>query len=299
MDAFRRPRPLLGIAFRVAASLLVVGYSALVKLVAESYPVGQLFFARAFFGFIPVLLWAAWAGHLATMVRTERYGAHLGRASVTAFAIVCSFLALAYLPLADATAIAQSSPLIFVVFAALFLGERVGAYRWSAVAVGFCGVFLIVSNYVGFEGGGAAQASAMGPVFGFLSAVAYAFSGILVSTLTRYEHVTTITFHFSLFGMIGALLTLPFGWQMPGLADLLIFIGIGVAAGMAQIFLTQSLRFADASLVAPFDYLMLVWAIIVGFALFGHLPTASVVIGAAIVGAAGLVVIWRERRPRA
>lgn len=296
MDDQGPSRPILGIVFKVIATFLVIGNATCVKLVADRYPIGEIVFARAVFGLVPLLVWVAWRGGFVPMVRTSRLGAHALRTGIGVFAMVLYFASLGLLPLPDAMAISQSAPLIVVALAALMLGETVRVFRWTAVSVGFVGVFIIIWNYVGFSEGGAAEGSALGALLAFASAVSLAFATITLSTISRIEPVTTIVFYFSVMAALLALLTAPFGWKMPGAVDLLILAGVGITAGAGQLMTTFALRYADASSVAPFDYLQIVWALLFGWLIFAQLPNMQVLIGAAIVVASGLVVIWRERQ---
>jgi len=123
-----------------------------------------------------------------------------------------------------------------------------------------------------------------------------ALATIQIRRLHRTEQSTTIVIYFTLFSALVALLTLPFGWKMPEPGEAMILVATGIFGGMGQVFMTQSLRYADVSILAPFDYLSLIWALIVGFLLFGTLPSAAMLTGSAIVVGAGLFVFYRERR---
>jgi len=208
----------------------------------------------------------------------------------------CGFTALALLPIADATAIGYASPLMTVIFAVVLLGEKVHIYRWSAVGVGLCGVLIILSDYVGPE----ARQTATGGITGALVAVAGAIAGALAATqtrsLTRVEPAATIVLYFSCLTALFSLATLPFGWAVPDLPDLAALIGAGICGGIGQVFLTQSYRFGDASLIAPFDYTSMIWALTVSLLIFGTWPSGIILAGAAVVIAAGLFVIYREHR---
>jgi drug/metabolite transporter (DMT)-like permease len=207
-----------------------------------------------------------------------------------------SFAALARLPLVDATAISFAAPLITVALAAMILKERVRIYRWSAVAAGFLGVVVMLAPYFDI----ARMAAASAPAVGALLAVAAAFcnAGTVIQTrrLTDSETTSAIVFYFSLFCAIAGLLTLPFAWHPPTGSELAALVAIGVLGGISHILLTESYRFAPASVVAPFDYTAMLWAFVLGYALFGEAPQPLVFLGAAIIAVAGLFVIWRERQ---
>jgi drug/metabolite transporter (DMT)-like permease len=143
---------------------------------------------------------------------------------------------------------------------------------------------------------GVYEAAALGAMFALASAFTNAGAVVQTRRLTDTETTSSIVFYFSLFCTIGGLLTLPFGWIVPDGWQLAALIGLGVIGGLSHILLTESYRYAPASLVAPLDYTALIWAFLLGYWAFGEVPTATVFVGAAIVAASGLFVIWRERQ---
>jgi drug/metabolite transporter (DMT)-like permease len=298
VGAFCRPLPmhvLKGILLKLASALLFAVMSALIRGFGDAVPVGQVVFFRSAFAIVPVVLIYAARRELATAVRTGRPFGHVGRGIISVFGMFLSFAALVRLPLVDATAISFASPLITVALAAAILKERVRVYRWSAVVIGFLGVVVMLIPY--FDVG---RAAAAGPAIGALFAISAAFcnAGTVIQTrrLTDSETTSAIVFYFSLFCALAGLLTLPFAWHPPTGAELIELMAIGVLGGISHILLTESYRFAPASLLAPFDYTAMVWAFVLGYAMFGETPTALVFLGALIIAAAGLFVIWRERR---
>ena len=235
-------------------------------------------------------------------VLTSRPLGHLGRGAISVVGMFLNFAALARLPLVDATAISFAAPLITVAFAAWFLGERVRIYRWSAVGVGFVGVIVMLWPYLDFaqftKEGAAAQAATIGALCALAGAFTNAGSVIQTRRLTDTETTSSIVFYFSLSCALAGLATLPLGWIWPDRWQLAALIGAGLVAGLGHILLTESYRFAPASVVAPFDYTMMVWVFLLGYWMFGEVPTVYVYVGAAIVVASGLFVIWRERQLR-
>ncbi|WP_349357604.1 DMT family transporter [Stappia sp.] len=286
--------PGLGIALKVGSALVFTGMVALVKLLDGRYPVGEVIFARSFFGLIPVLIMVWWRGEGPGVFLTRRPFGHIGRAIVGGSAMAMWFAALARLPLPDATAISFSAPLITVVFAALILKERVRIYRWTAVAVGFAGIMIILSPHLG--AGEASRDTAVGAGFAFGAAVFMALAMITVRRLTNTERTSTIVIWFAWVTAVLALMTAPFGWVVPDAGDAIMLVSIGLFGGVGQILLTQSYRYADASTIAPFDYTTMLWTVIVGWAVFAELPTIEVLIGAVFVIGAGVFVIYRESR---
>lgn len=290
-----RVSPLVGIGLKVLSTMAFAVMAVLIKLIADRYPVGEITFCRSFFALIPVFVWVAWRGQLTTVFRTRNIGGHILRSIVGTMAILLGFAALARLPLADATAIGYASPLLTVMLAALILRETVRAYRWSAVLVGLLGVLIILSDYVAPAGAGA-ERSVPGAALQLASAFFAAFAAIQIRRLSVTEPAATIVVYFSLFCAAVSLATLPFGWVAPTGIDALILVGTGLLGGLGQVLMTQSFRYADASVLAPFDYVSMVWALTASIFLFGSLPTPTMLVGAAVVIASGLFVVYRERR---
>jgi drug/metabolite transporter (DMT)-like permease len=289
---------LKAIGFKLISALLFAAMSALVRRLGDVAPVGQMVFFRSAFAILPVVVIYAVRGELTSAVRTGRPLGQLGRGLLSIGGMFTNFSALTRLPLADATAISFASPLITVALAAVILKERVRIYRWSAVLVGFAGVIVMLVPH--FDIGryaveGAAAATAIGSLFAITSAVCNAGTVIQTRRLTQSETTPSIVFYFSLVCAIAGALTLPFAWHTPTGSELVALIALGVLGGVAHIFLTESYRFASASVVAPFDYTSMLWALLLGYWLFGELPSALVYVGATIVAGAGLFVIWRER----
>jgi drug/metabolite transporter (DMT)-like permease len=284
-----------GILLKIASALLFAVMSVLIRGFGDAVPVGQVVFFRSAFAILPVVIIYAARRELMTAVRTGRPFGHAGRGIISVLGMFLSFAALVRLPLVDATAISFAAPLITVALAALILKERVRIYRWSAVVIGFLGVIVMLAPFLELG-----HAAASGPAIGALFALAAAFcnAGTVIQTrrLTDSETTSAIVFYFSLFCAIAGALTLPFAWHPPTTQELIELIAIGVLGGVSHILLTESYRFAPASLLAPFDYTAMVWAFVLGYLMFSETPTPLVFLGAVIIAAAGLFVIWRERR---
>jgi drug/metabolite transporter (DMT)-like permease len=289
---------LKAISLKIASALIFAVMSALVRYLGAAYPVGQVVFFRSAFAIVPVVVIFAWRGELEAAVRMGRPFGHAGRGLTAIGGMFCNFSALARLPIVDATAISFAAPLITVALAAVMLKERVRVYRWSAVIVGFVGVMVMLLPHL--RGSTAALAGdAIGGVYGLAGAFFSALSIIQTRHLTKSETTSSIVFYFSLICTVAGLVTWPFGWNTPSGTELAALIGIGLCGGLAHIVLTESYRWAPASLVAPFDYTSMLWALVLGYLAFGELPTALGFLGAAIIVGAGLFVIWREQRLRA
>lgn len=291
-------KPLLGISLKVLSALVFTMMSAVLKTLMDRYPTGEVVFFRSFFAILPLWLWLGWKGDLINGLRTKNVIGHFKRGLLGTGGMSLGFAALSYLPLHDAIAIGYTSPLIVVVLAAIFLNEKIRAYRWTAVAVGFIGVLIMLSPYLTPETftGGLTAGPAIGAICALLGAVCSAGAMIQVRKLTGTEKTGAIVFYFFVLASALSFCTIIFGWRMPDGADLALFILGGFLGGVGQILLTESYRYADASVIAPFEYTTMIWALLFGWVLFGDLPTLTILIGAAIVAGTGLFIVWREHR---
>lgn len=287
------------IGFKLISALLFAALSALVRQLSDVTPVGQLVFFRSACAIPPVLLIYALRGELMQALRTTRVFGQLGRGALSVAGMYTNFSALTRLPLADATAISFASPLITVALAAIILKEKVRIYRWTAVLVGFGGVIVMLIPHLDmsqYVTAGAMSVATVGSIFALIAAFCNAGTVIQTRRLTQSETTSSIVFYFSLMTALAGLVSLPFAWHTPTGSELLMLIATGVFGGIAHIFLTESYRYAAASVIAPFDYTSMLWALLLGYWLFGELPTTLVYVGAVIVSGAGLFVIWRERQ---
>ncbi len=282
----------LGVVFKLMAILLFVGMGTLAKIATETIPLGQVLFARNALALIPVFVVIALQGKMLEAVRTRRPGAHLLRALVGFVGMSFGFAALTFLPLSDATAISYVVPLMIVVLSAVMLHENVRIYRWSAVGVGFIGVLIMLYPQLG----GGEDRSMLGVGLALVSALGAALAQVQVRQMTATETTSSIVLYFTIFCAVFSLATIPFGWVMPQGVDWALLIAIGVLGGAGQLLLTQSYRFAQASVIAPLDYTSMIWASLFGYMIFGDLPDGFVVTGTFVVIAAGIFVIYRERR---
>jgi drug/metabolite transporter (DMT)-like permease len=288
-----------GILLKLISAVFFAVMSALVRWLGARYPLGEVVFFRSAFAILPVVVVYAWQGELAAAVRTERPFGQAGRGVLSIFGMFCNFGALARLPLVEANAISFTSPLISVALAALVLKERVRIYRWSAVTIGFLGVLVVLAPHLTGEELAvtlASAASAAGATYAILGSFTNACTMIQTRRLTSSETTSSIVFYFSLICALAGLATWPFGWLTPTYTELAALIATGLLGGVAHIFLTESYRHASASVVAPFDYTSMIWALLLGYLLFDEIPNTMVFAGSAIITAAGLFVIWRERQ---
>lgn len=284
---------LLGITLQLGATFLFTLMGALIRYVGDRIPIGEQVFARSFLALIPLLLMLAWRRELASAFKMKNPTRHFTRAFTGIAAMVLGFLGLARLPLADATAIGFVTPLFNVALAAIFLSEKVRLWRWSAVLVGFAGVVIMLSPHLGETQ--FTSSAATGAIMTLFAAFFAAAAMTQVRSMTGTETTASLVFSFQLIAAVCGLLMFPWTWVWPSPADALALLGVGVFGGIAQILLTDSYRHAPASVVAPFAYTSMIWATVLGYFLFRELPEAIVLVGAAIVVAAGLFVIFRER----
>ncbi len=283
----------LGIALQLGATFSFTVMGALVRFVGGRVPLGEQVFTRSFFALIPLVAMLLWRNQLASAFRTKNPFGHVRRGLTGVIAMVCMFAALARLPLVDATAIGFATPLINVALAAIFLGEKVHFFRWSAVAVGFLGVLVMLSPHL--FGAEREATSAAGALYAVAGAFLTAAAMTQVRHMSATETTASLVFSFSLIATIASLASIPWGWIKPSPMDSLVLFLTGIVGGIAQIMITESYRHAGAGTVAPFSYTAMLWSIAIGFFFFGEVPEAVVLMGAGLVIAAGLFVIFRER----
>jgi drug/metabolite transporter (DMT)-like permease len=282
--------PLTGIAFMIIGGVFLTTHNAGLKWLTNSYPVGEIMTLRAVFAFIPILF-IAWRSGGASSLRIRNFHAQAARALCFAGAAFLWLLGLRYLPLTDAMSISFTAPILLTALAPFVLGETVGWRRWAAVVTGFCGVLLMISP----SGEGVRLA-----VFLPLAAVAGAVGRDLITRriAATESSVATLAFTTAVIGASG-LVTLPFGWVMPTLTDWLIIAGAGMLYGTAHFFYIDALRLAEAVLVVPFKYSNILWAAVLGFVIWGHIPSPSVIAGTTLVIVSGLYIAHREMLRRA
>lgn len=284
-----------GILWKVGSALAFTLMLTMVKLTGDRLPVGQMLFARNAFALIPVLILVGFSGGVRQALRTNSVWGHVGRAVTGMTAMGLWFAALQRLSFPEATAIVYAAPLMMVVLAATVLGERVRIYRWSAVGVGFLGVFVILLPQVrgGFDVTG--DAAALGAALALTAAAFMAVTSVFVRQLARNESTLTIVLYFLIAGSAVTILTAP-TWVMPTPTELAMLFLIGIFGGVGQLMLTQAYHHAEASLIAPFEYTSMIWVVSLGYLVFDEVPSGSVIIGASIVIASGIFVIMRERQ---
>jgi drug/metabolite transporter (DMT)-like permease len=286
----RREHVPLGIFYMVGATTLFAASSAASKWLVASYPIGEVLFTRTAVALVTCALFIMPHTGLAVF-RTQRLRHHVLRSVSQGCSQSFLLIAFSLMPLAGAIAINFSSPLFATLASALLLKEAVGLARWAALLVGFCGVLIVTSP--------GAETFQIGALFALANAVLYGSVTVGVRSMTATESAETLTlYQLTLLTLFFALL-LPFGWVAPTPVDAGWILFNGVSNAVGQYWWTRALHLAPASAVAPFYYLSLIWASVLGFAIWGDVPTVSLVIGSAVVVASGLFLLWRESNARA
>jgi drug/metabolite transporter (DMT)-like permease len=290
-------RPLRGISLKIASVLVFITMAAMIKATAAHVPPGEAVFFRSLFAIPVIVVWLAFRRELATGLRTENPMGHVWRGVVGTTAMGLGFMGLGLLPLPEVTAIGYAAPLLTVIFAAMFLGENVRVFRIATVILGLAGVMIVLSPRLSALSDGTVEATeALGAMVVLGGAVFAALAQVFVRKLVDTEATATIVFWFSITATLLSLVTLPFGWVIPAPREAALLVGAGVLGGLGQILLTSSYRYADASVVAPFEYVSMLFALLFGYVFFAEVPTATMLMGAALVVTAGILIIWRERQ---
>ncbi|WP_026612737.1 DMT family transporter [Ensifer aridi] len=289
--------PMKGIVLKILSVVVFVCMSTCIKAAGNDIATGQITFYRSAFAMVPILLFLACRGELRDAFRTSNVSGHLARGFVGILSMSCGFYGLVHLPLPEAIAIGYAMPLLAVAFAAIFLGEIVRLYRWSAVVIGMVGVLIITwPRLTLFDEGGLGSSEALGAIAVLLSATLGAMAMVLVRKLVQKERTHTIVLYFSLSASVFSLATLPFGWTSMSWQAFFLLMIAGFCGGVAQILLTESYRHADMSTIAPFEYTSIVLGMAIGYVLFGDIPTGTMLAGTVIVVGAGIFIIYREHQ---
>ncbi len=278
------PGNLRGALWIVLASVLFSIMSAMVKIVGARLDSLEIGFFRCAFGLAVLMPFMLHAGPSA--FRTERPFLHLWRGLLGTTAMFCGFYAITRLPLADATAIGFANSLFMIVLAVLFLGETVRWRRWSATAVGFLGVVIMVG-----PGGHGLSPPMAAALFGTLCV---ATVSVVIKKLSRTESPLSILFSFGIVSTVASTLPAILVWRTPTLRELLLLGLIGAIGTVAQSCGIRGFRAGEATAVQPFDYFRLLFTGLLGYLLFGEVPTPQTLIGAGLIVASTLYIARRE-----
>ena len=252
---------------------------------SDTYPVGQVLFFRGFCGIIPILFLIPKDRYL-DFYKTNRSLLHFKRCFAGLIAIVSIFVALRNLPLATVVSISFAAPIFTTIFSIFLLSEKVGFYRWLAVLVGFIGIIIISEpglNDLNFY-----------YIYPLIFCLGLSYVAIAIKKLSSTEPVWLISFFFSLSILILSFFTFYQNWIMPSFIDLLLLSMIGILGGLANLWLSQSYKFSEVSLVTPLKYLALVFAIIFGYFIWDEVPTTKTIIGSLLVISSSFIIFRRE-----
>ena len=268
-----------------------------IKAVSDNIPPGETVFFRAFFAIPVIIVWLMIQHDLRDGLKTSNPLGHFWRGLIGTSAMGLGFAALGLLPLPEVTAISYAAPVLTVILAAMFLGEKLRVFRLTAVALGLLGVVVILSPRLSvLEQNTTSTLEALGAMMMLTSAVFIAMAQVLLRKLVDTEKTPAIVFYFSVSAALLSLLTIPFGWVMPTPQEAALMIVSGLLGGLGQICLTSSYRYAETAVIAPFEYTSILLAVASGYWFFNEVPTNTVLVGVALVIAAGLIIIYRERQ---
>ena len=250
-----------------------------------NYPIGQVLFFRGFFGII-FYFFIIPRERLINFYQTKRAGLHLLRCISGLIALVSIFIALRELPLATVVSISFAAPIFTTIFSIFLLSEKVGIFRWLAVIVGFIGILIITQP-------GISELNIY-YIFPIIFCLGLSYVAITIRQLSSTEPVWLISFYFSLSITLLSFFTIPQGWVMPSLNHLILLSLVGIFGGVANLWLSQSYKYSEVSLVTPLKYLALVFAIIFGYFIWDEIPTLKTLVGAFLVIISTLIIFRRE-----
>ena len=252
---------------------------------SNEYPLGEVLFFRGFVGAI-IYFFIIPKKRIKNFYLTKRAGLHFLRCFFGIIALLSIFTALRNLPLATVVSISFAAPIFTTLLSIYFLSEKVGIYRWLAVFIGFIGIIIIAQPGL--------NSLNIYYVYPLIFCLGMAYVAISIRQLSKTEPVWLISLYFSITITIVSLFTIPFGWILPNLRDLFILSLLGVFGGLANLWLSQSYKYSEVSLVTPLKYLTLVFAIIVGFLIWGEIPTIKTLFGALLVILSSIIIFRRE-----
>jgi drug/metabolite transporter (DMT)-like permease len=280
-----RSARLAGIALMLFGVCMFAFGDALGKVLVASYPVAELLLLRAAVP-LAILLGLIWRQR-ASLPRLERPGLQLLRMVLSTAEVAAFFVAVVYLPLADVITYYLACPIFVTALSAIVLRERVGWRRWSAVLVGFCGVVIALRP--------STQTVSWPAMIALGGSLSFAVLMLITRSLRATPDIVLASSQFTGTFSVGLVLA-PFAWRMPGLPDLGLFVLAGCISIVALLCTNRSLKLAPASVVVPYQYSMIVWAVMFGYVVFGDVPSAATIVGAAIIIGAGLYIFIREQQ---
>ncbi len=283
-----RHAPVTAIGLWLIAALLFVSQSAILKWLADDYHFSEILFARSAVVVVGTMILLKRGDGLAAPFRTAKFRLHLIRFACFTVALASFIQAVRAIPLADATAVSFAAPLFMTALSVPLLGEKVGVRRWSAILIGFVGVLVIANPSTGiFE---------MAALWALLSALGYALAIIVTRMVTKTDNTVVIVFWLNALYVITMPAFAPFYWVMPTWTDIGLMFGCGLIVLVAQLIAVTACTLAPPQVLAPFDYTAMIWATLLGFIVWGDLPSWTVVGGAAILIASGIYILLREAK---
>ncbi|MDC1146255.1 DMT family transporter [Candidatus Pelagibacter sp.] len=266
-------------------SVCAFSFMDLIVKWSEDYPLGQVLFFRGFFGVV-IYFFIMPKDRIKNFYYTKRAGLHFLRCLFGLIALIAIFIALRNLPLATVVSISFAAPIFTTIFSIFFLSEKVGFYRWLAVSIGFIGIIVITE-----PGFGSLNIYYIYPI---IFCLGLSYVAIAIRQLSTTEPVWLIALNFSIVITLASLFTIPFGWIMPNTLDLVLLCMIGFLGGFANLWLSQSFKLSEVSLVSPLKYLALVFGIIFGYLIWDEIPTLKTLLGALLVVFSSLIILRRE-----
>ena len=252
---------------------------------SEHYPLGQVLFFRGFFGIV-FYFFIIPKNRLGNFYYTKRAGLHFLRCLFGIIALIAIFIALRNLPLATVVSISFAAPIFTTIFSIFFLSEKVGLFRWLAVLIGFIGIIIITEpGFVSLN---------IYYIFPIIFCLGLSYVAIAIRQLSTTEPVWLISLNFSAAITFVSFFSIPFGWIMPNFKDLILLSMIGIFGGVANLWLSQSYKFSEVSLVTPLKYLALVFGIFFGYFIWQEVPTIKTLMGALLVITSSLIIFRRE-----
>ena len=282
-----KDNPVLGMAAALGAFFMLAVMMVFARILSENHHVIEIAFYRNLIATLPFLFIIFVLGHREILVIRSRPLAIGARAVLGCISLITTFAAFAALPMADTTAFLFTSSLFIPLLGILFLGEKVGPYRWSAVIVGFLGVLVMLRP--------TGEVHMLGVTLALSAALMHAILQIILRYLGKFERPETVTFYFVIIGTVVAALPLPFIATPPTFAEIPLLFGVGLTGALAQFLLSVAFSKAPAAVVTVFNYSGIIWATLFGWLIWAEWPVKAVWIGGSIVIASSLFVIWREK----
>jgi drug/metabolite transporter (DMT)-like permease len=282
----RADRPFRGIALILLSTVFLATSDTSAKYLSKTLPSVEIAWVR-FAVFALIMVPAMLPGSPLFALRTSSLKLQIGRGLALLGSSILFITGLRYLPIAEASATSFVAPLFVTALSIIFLSEKVGIRRWAATAVGLTGVLVIVR-----PGTGAFQVAALLPI---VSAFCWACTLVMTRVMSGRDHAITTMTYTALVGFGLMSVMAPFAWVTPSWNEILIGLLVGVASTTGQWIVVLAFRYGDASVLAPFSYIQLLWASMLGFLVFGEVPDAWTIAGAALIVASGLYTAHRER----